>query len=137
MHVRIGNATPTTTGQPQEARSVAARRTPASMSDVRAALGKALQSATGRAPSSRTVDVLAAQVSLETAGGQQMYNYNFGGIKGASPQGDTATYMTREVLDGQSVHIAQGFRAYSTLDAGATDYVSVLRSRFPAAFAQA
>jgi flagellar protein FlgJ len=81
--------------------------------------------------------VLAAQVSLETARGGQMFNFNFGGIKGASPRGETANYMTREVLDGQSVHLQQGFRAYSSLDEGAKDYVSVLRTRFPAAFAQA
>lgn len=66
-----------------------------------------------------------------------MFNFNFGGIKGASPRGETANYMTREVLDGQSVHLQQGFRAYSSLDEGAKDYVSVLRTRFPAAFAQA
>jgi hypothetical protein len=45
--------------------------------------------------------------------------------------------MTHEVLGGQDVTVAQGFRAYGSLEEGARDYVSVLKDRFPAAFAQA
>jgi hypothetical protein len=107
------------------------------MSDVRAALSRAVQAATGSAPSAQTLDVLSAQVSLETAHGGAMYNFNFGGIKGESPSGQTAHYMTHEVLNGKDVTLQQGFRAYGSLDAGAKDYVSVLRSRFPQAFGQA
>jgi hypothetical protein len=118
-------------------REVDAHRTPATMGDIRGALTRALQSSTGSTPSSRTVDVLAAQVSLETAHGGAMYNFNFGGIKGASPQGETANYMTREVYNGQSVTLQQGFRAYQSIDQGANDYVSVLRTRFPQAYQQA
>jgi hypothetical protein len=133
--MRIGAAT--STGVSAAIRDVDARKTPASMRDIRAALARALESATGRPPSSQTVDVLAAQVSLETAHGGSMYNFNFGGIKGASPQGETANYLTREVLDGRDVHLKQGFRAYESLDEGARDYVSVLRARFPQAYTQA
>jgi hypothetical protein len=118
-------------------RDVEARRTPAAMGDIRTAITRALESQTGGRPNSRTVDVLAAQVSLETAHGGSMYNFNFGGIKGASPQGETANYMTREVLDGHSVALQQGFRAYRSIDDGARDYVSVLRTRFPQAYQQA
>jgi mannosyl-glycoprotein endo-beta-N-acetylglucosaminidase len=107
------------------------------MGDIRAALTRALESATGRRPNARTVDVLAAQVALETARGNTMYNFNFGGIKGASPQGETANYMTREVVGGRDVQLRQGFRAYASLDEGARDYVAVLRTRFPQAYAQA
>ena len=107
------------------------------MGDIRAALTRALESSTGRRPSGRTVDVLAAQVALETAHGNAMYNFNFGGIKGASPQGETANYLTREVIDGRDVRLPQGFRAYGSLDEGARDYVSVLSARFPQAYAQA
>ncbi len=135
--MRIGGLTtgPSQRGAP--ARQVDARRTPASMGDIRAALARALESSTGQPPRSGTVDVLAAQVSLETARGSSMYNFNFGGIKGASPQGDTAHYNTREVIDGRSVTLDQGFRAYGSIDEGARDYVSVLRTRFPQAFSQA
>jgi hypothetical protein len=107
------------------------------MGQVRAALGRALQATTGRTPTARTLDVLSAQVSLETAHGAQMYNFNFGGIKGVSPRGETANTMTHEVLDGQDVHISQGFRAYGSIDEGARDYVAVLNARFPGALAQA
>jgi hypothetical protein len=117
--------------------AVPARRSPVSMADIRASLSRAVESVTGRRATARTVDVLASQVSLETAGGSQMFNFNFGGIKGAAPGGATASYMTREVLDGNSVHIQQGFRAYASLDEGARDYVSVVRSRFPQAFQSA
>ncbi|HZU81972.1 MAG TPA: glucosaminidase domain-containing protein [Polyangiaceae bacterium] len=118
-------------------REVQARRTPASMADVRAALSRALEAATGRRPSARTIDVLAAQVSLETAHGDAMFNFNFGGIKGASPQGQTANYLTHEVLGGHDVTLKQGFRAYGSLDEGARDYISVLRARFPQAYTHA
>ena len=107
------------------------------MGEIRAALGRALESATGRPPNGRAVDVLAAQVSLETAHGSAMYNNNFGGIKGASPRGETANYMTHEVLGGQDVTLQQGFRAYQSIDEGARDYVHVLQTRFPQAYAQA
>ncbi len=134
--MRIGGVLPSTIAQPA-VQQVAARRTPTSLSDVKAALSRALQSATGQRPSSSTVDVLAAQVSLETARGDQMFNFNFGGIKGAGPSGQTATYTTREVLGGQDVRLQQGFRAYGSLDEGAQDYVSVLHTRFPDALAHA
>jgi peptidoglycan hydrolase FlgJ len=134
--MRIGPG-PSVAGAQPAIQEVQARRTPASMGDVRAALTRAVETATGRRPSARTVDVLAAQVSLETAHGGAMYNFNFGGIKGASPEGQTANYSTREVLDGKSVTLKQGFRAYGSIDEGARDYVSVLRTRFPQAYAQA
>jgi mannosyl-glycoprotein endo-beta-N-acetylglucosaminidase len=134
--MRIG-FDPSTAGTRPAASEVQARRTPASIGEIRTALTKALEAATGRRPNARAVDVLAAQVSLETAHGGAMYNYNFGGIKGASPRGETANYMTHEVLNGRDVRLAQGFRAYGSLDEGARDYVAVLRTRFPQAYAQA
>jgi hypothetical protein len=133
--MRIGSVA--SGGAASSGRDVDAQRTPTSMSDVRSALSRAIQTATGRPPTARTLDVLAAQVSLETAHGGAMYNFNFGGIKGASPKGDTAHYLTHEVLNGKDLKLEQGFRAYNSLDAGAKDYVSVLQSRFPQAFSQA
>lgn len=128
---------PSIAGSQLAPRDVQARRTQASMGEIRAALGRALESATGRPPNARAVEVLSAQVSLETAHGSAMYNFNFGGIKGASPNGETANYLTHEVLGGQDVTLQQGFRAYGSIDEGARDYVSVLRTRFPQAYAQA
>jgi hypothetical protein len=134
--MRIGPGM-STAGPPIPSREVQARRTPASMGVIRAALGRAVAAATGRPANARAVDVLAAQVSLETAHGSAMYNYNFGGIKGASPDGETARYLTHEVLGGHDVTLEQGFRAYGSIDEGARDYIAVLRTRFPQAYAQA
>jgi flagellum-specific peptidoglycan hydrolase FlgJ len=66
-----------------------------------------------------------------------MYNFNFGGIKGASPAGQTAQCMTHEVVGGQTVTVRQGFRAYGSIDAGADDYVRVLKKSFGAALGKA
>ena len=111
-------------------RHVEAHRTPVSQSDLRGAIGRAYGKVTGRTASPALLDTLTAQASLETGRGGAMYNYNFGGIKGHSASGDTADYMTHEVLGGQDVKIKQGFRAYASLDEGAEDYVKVLSKRF-------
>ena len=65
-----------------------------------------------------------------------MFNYNFGGIKGAGTQG-TANYLTHEVTSAGEVTLKQGFRAYGSIDEGAQDYISVLSHRFGAAFSKA
>jgi flagellum-specific peptidoglycan hydrolase FlgJ len=66
-----------------------------------------------------------------------MYNYNFGGIKGSSPQGDTANYLTHEVIGGQNLTVRQGFRAYGSIDEGAEDYVRLLSHQFGPALSSA
>ncbi len=120
-----------------QTRDVEARRTPVTRADLRAAIGRALERTEGKRPSGSLVDVLTAQASLETASGQQMYNYNFGGIKGRAPDGSSATYRTKEVVDGHEVSIRDGFRAYRSLDEGALDYVRTMKSRFGAAMSPA
>jgi hypothetical protein len=91
----------------------------------------------GKIPSATLLDNLTAQASLETGRGAQMYNFNFGGIKGASPSGQTAECLTHEVIGGSQVTVRQGFRAYGTIDEGAEDYVRVLKRNFGAALGQA
>jgi hypothetical protein len=66
-----------------------------------------------------------------------MYNYNFAGIKGRSPSGAVAVCRTHEVLGGKDVVIKDGFRAYSSLDEGARDYVKLMKSQFSGAMAPA
>jgi hypothetical protein len=116
---------------------VDAQRTPVSTTDLRGAIGRAYTRVTGQAPSATLLDTLTAQAALETGRGGKMYNYNFGGIKGAGPNGETAHYMTREVIGGKDVHLSQGFRAYDSLDAGADDYVRFLTKRYSGAVDQA
>ncbi len=116
---------------------VDAHRTAVSVGEIRDALGRAYSRQTGRAPSAPLLDMLTAQASLETRHGAKMYNYNFGGIKGKSPEGTTAHYLTREVVNGKSEKMVQGFRAYASLDAGAADYLTLMRSHYGAAMGQA
>lgn len=127
----------TAAGATLAAREVEPRRTSVSQGELRDAIGRAHSKVTGRAPSTATLDVLTAHASLETASGSHMYNYNFGGIKGRGPTGETARCRTHEVLNGKEVEIRDGFRAYRNIDDGAADYVRLMRDRFPAAMAQA
>ena len=113
-------------------RVVAARRTETSPDQIRRAVAVALEEQRGEAPQG-LVDVLVAHVAHETAGGRRMYNYNFGGIKGQSPDGATAVYKTHERVGGARVALRDGFRAYRTIDDGARDFVSLLERRYPEA----
>jgi hypothetical protein len=118
-------------------RQVAAQRTPVTRADLRAAIGRALERSDGQRPPAELVDVLTAHASLETASGDRMYNYNFGGIKGASPSGSTAVCRTHEVVSGKEVVVKDGFRAYASLDEGALDYVRTMKAQFSGALAPA
>lgn len=104
-------------------------KTKATVGELRGAIARACEKLYGSAPK-ELVDTLTAQASLETGRGQSMYNWNFGGIKGAGPMGLTAKCHTKEVFDGKTVEIVDGFRAYGSLDEGALDYVATLRGRF-------
>lgn len=114
-------------------RETAPRKTPLAPSEIRAALATAYRSIHGEAIPERMLDVLSAQACTETAHGASMYNFNFGGIKGTSPEGFTAKLRTREVFDGEEVTIRDGFRAYSSATEGAKDYLNLLERRFPTA----
>ena len=116
---------------------VAPERTPSTPTELRTALARAHKRVTGKEATSATLDILTAQVCHETARGEKMYNFNFGGIKGAGPTGKTAACMTRECLDSGDVRIKQNFRAYDSLEQGAVDYLSMMKSRFSSAMSQA
>ncbi len=109
---------------------VAPERTPVSRADLRNAIARAHHELTGRAASAGLLDTLTAHASLETGSGGQMYNFNFGGIKGRGPTGATARCRTKEVEGGREVEVRDGFRAYRSLYEGALDYVRLMRDRF-------
>jgi flagellar protein FlgJ len=115
-------------------REVASRATPTAPASYRAALARAYREVTGKTPTSATLDVLSAHVAHETGRGERMFNFNFGGIKGAGPSGLTARYRTHEYLDGKKVSLVDGFRAYKNIDEGATDYLRLLEKRYGSAF---
>ena len=132
--MRINGQTPRV-AEPEkpQPREVGAKKTPLAPAQIEASITKAYTALHGEKPSESFVKVLSAQVFHETGLGQSMHNYNFGGIKGVSPEGMTAKSRTREVFDGKEVTIRDGFRAYSSATEGAKDYVAFLERRYPKA----
>lgn len=112
-------------------------RTPLSGTQASQAIGRAYEALTGERPSQGTLAILTSHWALETGQGAKMYNFNFAGIKGKSPEGLTAVMGTREGSGQSAVHIRSGFRAYSTAEAGAHDYVSLLQRRYAGALTAA
>jgi hypothetical protein len=111
--------------------------TPMSGTDAAAAISSAYTSVMGAPPSKATLAVLVSQWSLETGGGRAMMNYNFGGIKGGSPNGQSVSYRTTEGSGDDVQSIVDSFRAYDSPHEGAVDYIRLLRDHFPNALAEA
>ncbi len=116
---------------------VASRRTPMSQGAIRSALAGAYRSLHGQPMPKGMLDILSAHVAHETARGERMFNFNFGGIKGTGPSGLTARYRTTEVLDGESKKVVDGFRAYRSAAEGAMDYLKLLEGRYSGAVDEA
>ena len=108
-------------------------RTQLSAGQAQEALRAAWQKVTGEAPSDKTLALITAQWAHETGNGASMYNYNFAGIKGAGPSGLSVAQHTREGYGTSERRIVDNFRAYSSAEEGATDYVQLLKRRFPEA----
>ncbi len=113
------------------------KKTHLTMDEASSSLSNAFQKLTGNVPSRDTLRILTAQWAHETGGGKSMLNYNFGGIKGTGPTGLSIAAKTHEGYGDSEVTIRDHFRAYESADDGATDYVSLLRRRFPVAFGEA
>lgn len=105
-------------------------RTPLSGSQASEAIRSAYVAVTGEQPSRGTLAILTSHWALETGQGKSMYNYNFAGIKGRGPEGMTAVMNTREGFGDHAVKIRDGFRAYTSAEAGARDYVSLLQRKY-------
>jgi hypothetical protein len=111
--------------------------TPMRGGDAAEAISSAYTSVMGAPPSKATLAVLVSQWSLETGGGRAMMDYNFGGIKGRSPGGQSVSYPTTEGSGADVRSVVDSFRAYGSAREGALDYVRLLRDHFPNALAQA
>ena len=83
------------------------------------------------------IAVLIAQGALESAWGQHVKGNAYFGIKGKSGTGKSVNFTTHEVVDGKSVVITDGFRAYADLAEAADDYGQFLKNnpRYAACFA--
>jgi hypothetical protein len=112
---------------------VAPTRTPLSGSQASAAIRSAYVEVMGQEPSEGTLAILTSHWALETGQGKSMYNYNFAGIKGRGPEGFSVVMKTREGYGDHAVQIRDGFRAYTSAEAGAKDYVSLLQRRYGSA----
>lgn len=106
------------------------KRTQLSAAEARSAIARAFEEQTGKPLSAAGQAILTAQWAHETAHGASMFNFNFGGIKGASPEGLSVAQRTREGYGNSERRIVDGFRAYSSAEQGANDYVQLLRSRY-------
>ena len=68
------------------------------------------------------IAALIAQAALESGWGQHVVQNAYFGIKGHAPTGNAVSFQTTEVIDGQVVHEAQTFRAYTSFADAADDY---------------
>jgi flagellum-specific peptidoglycan hydrolase FlgJ len=106
-------------------------RTPMTAASARLCLALAHHVVTGRAPSERSLALLLAQWALETGRGEQMYGYNFGGLKANTGGVD---FATRESHGRAERQLVQRFRTYATAMDGAVDFIQTLANEFPLAF---
>jgi hypothetical protein len=118
-------------------REVAPVRTPLSGSGAASALAGARQRALGGSPSAPTLSLLVAQWAHETGRGSAMFNHNFAGLKGTSPDGMSAVYATHEGSGEGQTRVHAHFRAYESPATGADDYVNLLVQRYPDAVSAA
>jgi hypothetical protein len=118
---------------PVERVQVRPLRTPLSAEQAAEALSSAWRKQFGEVPSKATVAILTAQWAHETGRGDSMFNYNFGGIKGAGPSGLTVAQRTFEGWGETRKTIVDNFRAYSSAEEGAKDYLSLLARRYEGA----
>jgi flagellar protein FlgJ len=112
---------------------VKAVRTQLEPGEAKNALSGAWQRVFGEEPSPETSAILTAQWAHETARGNSMYNFNFGGIKGSGPSGFSVLQRTKEGYGATEREIRDRFRAYGSAEEGALDYVQLLNKRFPQA----
>lgn len=107
--------------------------TPMGRQDAISFLADAWRESQGEAPSDSTLAVLCAHWSHETDHGRRMHAYNFGGIKGVGPSGQSLVIWTREHV-GEERLVRRTFRAYASAEEGARDYVNLLAERYSVAF---
>lgn len=112
---------------------VPATRTKLTTDEARDALKSAWKTHFGEEPSEETTAILTAQWAHETGHGQSMWNFNFAGLKGKGPSGLSVSQRTKEGFGATERTITDQFRAYSSKEEGAVDYLGLLARRYPKA----
>jgi len=101
------------------ATEVSAEKTLSTAAEVEGAILAGYKAIVGHTPPQIALTLLAAQSALETAAWQAMYNWNVGNI---THGGDNFDWT---IFPGNPLH----FRAYTSLDQGAADFVNFLNKR--------
>jgi flagellum-specific peptidoglycan hydrolase FlgJ len=108
--------------------------TPLTADQAAAALSEGYKLVTGALPSPAILGLLIGQTSLETGNWKKIHNYNFGNVRGESPDGLFTSFRAGEIIDGKEKFLEAGdpknkFRAYRDAASGAADYIRALRHR--------
>ena len=112
---------------------VTREKTPVSQEDAIKYIHNGYQRVFGGDPTPKQLAILVAQSAFETGWWKEMYNYNYGNIKGMGPSGLTTYLPTTEGYGKTKVSIIDGFRAYSDPFEGIDDYLELLRDKYPRA----
>jgi hypothetical protein len=113
--------------------------TPVTPGQVLASLETGWTRLFGAPPHRTSLLVLLSQWALETGRGRSMHCYNLGNVKSNQQSGDWCFFRCDEILNGKVVWFEPDdpgccFRAFTSLDDGAFDYLRTLRNRFEGAW---
>lgn len=105
-----------------QAKKVAATRTPVSPEELRAIMAAGHVLALGVAPSENRLGMSWAQANLETGKTKAAWNFNWGNVIATS-----AWDGSWQVIPGVPSSDPQEYRAYATAEDGAADYWRIIR----------
>ena len=113
--------------------------TPHSMSEIRASLAAAYAQIMGNAPSQASLNLLAAQIALETGNGSSLMGNNVGNFKARQGDPGAITFGTNEYVGGKLIHLPAGnpgawFKSWPDLTSGMVAYLNALRGQFGASW---
>jgi len=114
--------------------------TPVSMAQIKAALQFAWPTVIGGDAPDVAVQLLTAQIALETGNGQALMGYNVGNFKSVQGAPGAITFQTFEYdAHGNRITVPAGaagawFRSWPSLEEGVAAYLSAMRTRWSAAW---
>jgi hypothetical protein len=89
----------------------------------------------GRPPTVDELDMLAAHSDLETGAWRSMWNWNAGNVTSSTSSPHYVLKRVLEYVDGEPVKMDVTFRSYDDARAGFRSFVSLVRRRYPRAWA--
>jgi hypothetical protein len=114
---------------------VPALKTPVTVPGLYVSLQAAWRTQMGAQAPRDALRCLLAQWALETGRGKWCVCFNLGNAKHVAGDGrDWCSYEAFEMVSGRKVVSTMAFRAFPSLDAGASDYLAMLRNNFGTAW---